>query len=130
MGSRLLSGQRRDREHASARAPLEVGQAQLHDADRRQEHQLDRVLQRLRRNLRARPRRRTGRVPDEDVEAAERLQRGRDRPLEVVRKRDVAADRERPDPVGLPLEHIPPPREHRDVCALARERLGGGQAEA
>ena len=54
--------------------------------------------------------------------------------LEVLWERDVAADGERTDPVGLAFDHVAPPREHRHVRAFlgqrfsARERQPGGGA--
>ena len=53
-----------------------------------------------------------------------------DEPLEIGRVRDVAADGERADPLGLALEHVAAAGEHRDVRALVGERLGDREARA
>ena len=66
---------------------------------------------------------RPARVPDDDVDAAERLHGEVDEPLEVGDVRHVAADSERADPVGLLLELLAAAGEHRDVCALFGECL-------
>ena len=55
----------------------------------------------------------------------ERRARLVDEPLEIARARDVAAHGQPADPLGLALEHVAPPREHRDVRSLGGERLGG-----
>ena len=67
---------------------------------------------------------RAARVPDEDVDAAERLQRALDHGAERARVGDVAAHGERPDAIGLALQHLSPAREHRHVRAFPGERLG------
>ena len=97
---------------------------------RREEEQLDRLLERLGGDPDRRPGRRAAAVPDEDVDAAERLHRLLDDGLEVARVRDVAAYGERADAVGLALEDVATPREHRHVRALGRERLRRREPEA
>ena len=47
-----------------------------------------------------------------------------DQPREIPRHCQVAADCECPQPVGLALEQVAAPGEHRHVRALGRERLG------
>ena len=126
----LLRGDGRDREDAAGRALLQLRQAEVHEANEGLEHQLERLLERVRCHVRAAARRRATGVPDEDIQAAERLERLRDGALEIARERHVAADGERADPVRLALEHVAPAGEHRDVRALGRERLGGGEAQA
>ena len=73
---------------------------------------------------------RAARVPDEDVDAAERLECLRDEPLEICDVGDVAAHRERADAVGVALQLLAAPREHGHVRAFLGERLRGGEAEA
>jgi hypothetical protein len=51
-----------------------------------------------------------------------------DEPLEVLRDGQVAADGERAEAVGLPLELVAPPGEHGDVRALGGECLGDSEA--
>ena len=67
------------------------------------------------------------RVVDDDVDAAESLDRLLDEALEVVRDCHVAADGERAEPICLALS-VAAPGEHRDIRALAGERLGDPQA--
>src|SRR5437773_915853 len=107
----LLRGDGRDREDAPGRALLQLRQAKVHEANERLEHQLERLLERVWRHVRAAARRRATGVPDEDVQAAERLERLRDGALEIARERHVAADGERADPVRLALEHVAPAGE-------------------
>ena len=73
---------------------------------------------------------RAARVPDEDVEAAEGLDRLGDGALEILRQRHVAADGERAEAVRLALEHVARAREHRHVRAFGGEGLGARKAEA
>ena len=47
-----------------------------------------------------------------------------DEPLEVARVRQVAADSQRAELLGLALEQVAPPREHRHIRALGRQRAG------
>jgi hypothetical protein len=105
-------------------------QGEVDEADGRLEHHLEGLLERVGRHVGPGAGRRTTRVPDEDVEASERLERLCDRALEVLRERDVATHGERADPVGFALEHVAPPSEHRHVCTFARERLGSCEAQA
>ena len=50
--------------------------------------------------------------------------------LEVVRVRDVAPDRQRAEPLGLTLQDVPAPGEHRDVRTLFGECLRRRETEA
>ena len=76
------------------------------------------------------PGRRPARVPDEDVDPAERLDRAVDEPREVGAVRHVTPYGERADAVGVALEDVSAPREHRHVGAFRREGFRGGQPEA
>ena len=67
-------------------------------------------------------------VEDEHVEAAERTDRRLHEALEVLRDREVALDGERTEALGLALEEIAAPPEHRDVGALGDELLGHREA--
>ena len=67
---------------------------------------------------------------DDDVDAAESLDRLLDEALEVVRDCHVAADGEPAEPVRLALEGVAPPGEHGDIRALAGERLCDPQPDA
>ena len=105
-------------------------EAEAHEPDGGEEQQLERRLEALVGDLGGGAGRRAARVPDEDVDAAERLHGALDQPLEVRRIRHVAAYGERAEPVRLALELVAPAREHRHVRALVGERLGGCEAEA
>ena len=78
---------------------------------------------------RGRSRRAAG-VVDDRVDAAERLDRPLDEPLEVAGDGDVAADGEGAQPVGLALEHVAPPCEHRDVRAFLGQGFGDAEPDA
>ena len=88
------------------------------------------MLHRLHRQVFGAAGRRPAAVPHENVDALERLVRLLDEPLEISRARDVPADRERSDPLGLALEQVAAAREHGDVRTLGRERLGRGESQA
>ena len=107
-----------------------MGEARADEPHGRHDHQLDRLLERVRRHLGARSGRGPARVPDDDVDTAERLQGRGDDPLEVLREADVPAHGERSDPVGLAFQHVAPAGEHRHVGALAGERFGACEPEA
>src|SRR5205085_7158153 len=111
-------------------ASLEVRQAEVREADRGEEEELDRALDLLVDDAGGRAWRWPAAVVDEDVDPAERADRLLDEPVEVAGDRDVADDGERPEPLGLSLEHRAPPREHRDVRTLRRERLGDCESHA
>ncbi len=61
----------------------------------RLQHQLERLLERVRRDVGAGARGRASGVPDDDVEPTEGLDRFRDGTLQVLRQRYVTADGER-----------------------------------
>ena len=61
---------------------------------------------------------------------SEGLDRPLDEPLEVSWHRDVAADGEGAQPVGLALEHVAPAREHRDVRAFLGQGFGDAEPDA
>ena len=67
---------------------------------------------------------RSASVVDQDVDPAEGFDRLLDESLEILRVRQVAADRQRAEPLGLALKDVAPAGEHRDVGALGGERLG------
>jgi hypothetical protein len=106
-----------------------VRQAQLDEANSRDEQQLERALEVVGRQLRRRLGRRPAGVPDRDVDAAERVERSLHEPLQVGRVGHVPADGERADPLGVELELLAAAGEHRDVRALVGERLGRSEAE-
>ena len=105
------------------------------ETERRQAHggdqqQLDCGLDRLLVHLESgRPGWAAG-VVDDDVDAAEGFQRPLDEPLEIRGNADVAADSQCTQPLGLALQDVAPPGEHRDVRAFLRERFGDAQADA
>src|SRR6476619_1493137 len=99
----------------------------MHDRD---EEQLDRVAHLPRVELRRRRSLGPARVVHEDVDAAVRLDRGVDETLEVVRLRDVTGDGQAAEAGRFPLEQLSAAREHRNVRALALERLGDAEADA
>jgi Histidine kinase len=70
------------------------------------------------------------RALDESRSAIAALTRPLDEPLEVARVRDVTADGQRAEPLGLALERVAPAREHRDVRAFGGQRLGRSETEA
>src|SRR5207253_5578664 len=74
--------------------------------------------------------RRATAVPDKDVEAAEAVDRGRYRPLEVGILPHVAGDRDTAEPFRVLLELLLASGEQDDVRTLLRQRLGARQAEA
>ena len=129
MVGRLLRRERGDRDDAAALARLEVGEAEVEEPDGRHEEDLDRMLERLGRDRGRGAGRRAAGVPDEHVDAAERLHGRLDRALEILGDRDVAADGERSDAVGLALEQVAPACEHRDVRAFGSEGLGRCEPE-
>ena len=102
--------------------------AEVRQSDRREEQQFDRGLDGSRVEVDGRAPRRAAAVVHEDVDAAEGLERALDEALEVARVRQVAADGEGADPLGLALEDVAAAREHRDVRALVGERLRGCEA--
>ena len=112
------------------------GRQRLVEADRREQQELDGALDGLVGEL---ERGRSGRpaaVVDEDVDSAEGLERLLDESLEVLRVREVAADRQRGEALRLARELVAAAREHGDVGALGGERLcdrephpGGGAAD-
>ena len=69
-------------------------------------------------------------VVDQDVDPAEGLERPVDQPLEIGRIRHVAAHGEGAEPLGLLLEQVASPSEHRDVRAFAGQRFGDREADA
>ncbi len=129
MLSRFFRGKRGEDENSTASALHEIGQAEVDQAHGREEEQFDGLLERLGADRDCRPRRWTAAVPDEDVDAPERLYRLPHDGLEIARVRDVAAHGESADSVGLALEHVASPREHGHVCAFGTQRLGRRQAE-
>ena len=129
MRDRLLRRERRDREDAPAGAPLEVGEAEPDEPHGGLEHELERLLERLGRDVARRPGGRAARVPDEDVDPAERLQGGLHDPLEVARHRDVAANGEATDPLRLALEQVATAADEGDVRAFGGECLCARETE-
>ena len=111
-------------------ARLERRPAEADEPHRGEEQELHRLLDLLVRGVERRRARRPAAVQDEDVDAAERVHRLLDELLEVPRVRDVAADCERAEPVGLALEDVAAAREHRHVRALACERLRAAEADS
>ncbi len=121
---RLLHGARGDVHDAAVRALAEVGEAQPREPDRRQKEQLDGFLDERVGQVDTSGPRRSARVVHEHVDPAEGLDRLLDEPLQVGRVRDVAAHAERSEAVGLAVERLAAPREHRDVRSLSGKRLG------
>src|SRR5439155_21139507 len=111
-------------------AALEVRQAQVRQPNGRDEQEPDGGLDRLLVELERACARRAARVVDQNVDAAVRLDRHRDDPLRVERRRYVARDCERAQPIGLTLEHVLAPREHDDVRALLDQRFGDAEADS
>jgi hypothetical protein len=106
-----------------------VREAQADEPHRGGEEQLEGGLEPVVGHVGRLARRRAAGVPHEDVNPVEGLERLRDEAVEVSDVRDVAAHRERADPVGIPLELLAPAREHRHVRSLGGERLRGGLTE-
>src|SRR5205807_7463465 len=102
----LAHGARLDVDHAPAAAALEVRSAEVRQPDRREEQQLDRRLDGCRVEVEGRAARRAAAVVHEDTDAAEGLECALDEALELARVRQLAADGERADPLGLPRENV------------------------
>ena len=109
-------------------AALELGEAELRQPDGGEEQELDRLFDLLVGDAFRNGSRRSAAVVDEDVDAAESLERAVVEALQVGRVRHVAAHRQPADSLGLALEQLSPASEHGDVRALGRERLGNRQA--
>ena len=109
-------------------ALLEVGPAEADESHRGDEEELEGGLERVVGQVAGLPRGRPARVPDEDVDPAERLEGLCDEPLEVGDVRDVSANGERADAVGIALELFSAPCEHRHVGAFFGECFRGGEA--
>jgi len=76
-------------------ARLDVRQAEVRQADHREEEQLDRRLVGLGAETECGTTRRAAAVVDQDVDPAEGLERLLHEPLEIARRRDVAAHGQR-----------------------------------
>ena len=87
-----MRGGRREHQDPPACALHEVRQAERHESNRRCEEELDGFLESLDGHADRRSGRRPAGVPDEDVDAAEGLDRSLDDCLEVAGIRDVAAN--------------------------------------
>ena len=87
------------------------------------------LLERVGRDRGARSGCRPAGVPDEDVEAAERLERRRDGAVGVLWEGHVSTYGERADSVCLTLELVAAPCEHRHVRSFGGECLGGCEPE-
>src|SRR5207302_8265892 len=74
--------------------------------------------------------RRAAAVVHEDVDAAEGFERALDEALEVTRVRQVAANGERAEALGLALEEVAAAGEHRDLRAFLGEGFGGRESHA
>ncbi len=105
------------------------GRQSCDESDGRLEQQRERFLERLGRDVARCARRGAASVPDEDVDAAEGGDGLLHSPLEVARRRDVAAD-------GEPRRSVLPRARagraggrQRDVRALGGERLGAREPE-
>ena len=119
----LLHRDRRDQHDAPRRTFAQVGQGEPHEPDGRQQQQLVGRLELIVLQRRGCDRRRAAGVPDDDVDAAERLQRPLDETFKVGRVRDVAADSEGADPLRVQLQLLAAAREHRDVRTFGRQCL-------
>ncbi len=129
IGSRTV--RRRDVDDPARRAALEMGEAEAGEAHDRDEQQLDGGLDLRRRRARSRPRA----AARPSCSRGCRRRRTRRRPSATRRSRSSAlvtspATASAADPLGLALEELLAPREHDDVRALARERLGDAEADA
>ena len=87
---RLLDGDRGDEDDTAGLALSDVRQRQPHEPHRGLQQELERGFELEVGDLRRRPGRRAARVPHEDVDPAEGLDRFRDEPLEVGGVRHVA----------------------------------------
>ena len=119
-----------DVDHAAGRASPKVRQAELRQADGGDEEERDGGLERLVVDLERGTARRPAAVVDQDVDAAEGLDRALHEPLAVLRVRDVALDGQGSEPLRLGLDDLPPAREHRDVHLLGGEGLGDREAHS
>ena len=99
-------------------------QAEVRQADGREEQELDRRLDGVGLEAEGRCAGRAAAVVDEDVDPAEGLERPLHDALEVARIRQVAAHGEGADPLGLALEHVAAAGEHRHMRAFFGERFG------
>ena len=127
---RLLHGRRGDADDAARLARSQVREAEAHEADGGQEQELERRLEALVGDLGGRAGRRAARVPDEHVDAAERLHGALDEPLEIRRIGHISSYGERAQPVRLALELVAAAREHGHVGALVGERFSRSEPEA
>ena len=126
---RLLDRARRDRDHATVAARLEVRAAETDEPDRREQEQLRGALDLLVGGVeRLRPRRAAG-VEHDDVDAAEALDA-----VATSRSRSSAlvmspATGDAADALCLTLEDVLAAGEHDDVRARFGERLRAAQAD-
>ena len=133
---RIAHRARRDVHDASVSASAKLRQAEVGQADRREQQKLDGALHGLVGDLECGPARRAAAVVDEDVDSAERLDRLLDESREVLRVGQVAADRQPAEAIRLARELVAPAGEHGDVGTLGGERLrarepdpGGGATD-
>jgi hypothetical protein len=103
---------------------------EVRQPDRRDQEQLDGCLYVFLGHLERGRARRAAAVVDEDVDAAERLERLLDEAFQILRVRDVAADGEGSEALRLACELIAAAREHGDVRAFRAQRLGGSEAHS
>jgi hypothetical protein len=125
----LLHRARGDADDAASGTLLEVREAQPHKPDGGDEQQLEGGFQRVVADLRCPCGRWATRVPDDDVDAAERLDGLRDDTLEIADIRHVTPYPKRADPVCLPVELLAAAGEHGDVCAFVGEGFSRRQPE-
>src|SRR4051812_10979693 len=129
MRCRLLHRARGDADHPAGIARPEVGEAEADEPDDGQQHELVGGLEAIVGDLGGRPRRRAAGVPDEHVDAAERLEGALDEPLEVRSVGHISTYGERAQAVRFTLELVASPGEHRHVGAFLGKRFRRGQAE-
>ncbi len=108
---------------------LQVRQRGADERDGRAEEEPVRAVERVGIGVERAAGRRAAAVPDEDVEAAEALDRGRDGALEIGVVGHVAGDRDAAEARRVLLELVGAAREEDDVRALLRERLGAREPE-
>jgi hypothetical protein len=126
---RLADGARLDVDHAPASTFAEMGEAEVRQSDGGEQQELDGALDVIVGEARGGCARRAAAVVDEDVDPAERLERGLDQSLQVLWVGQVAADGQCSEPLRLALEQLAAAGEHRDVGALPGQRLGDCEAD-
>ena len=129
-GDRLADRARQDDQDGRVAAVAEVRQGGPEEAHGAPQRAVDGGLPGRLVDVLEAPGRRAAGVDDQQVQAAERLDRGGHRRGRAVRRREVGRDRQRAEPGRRGIEPIARTRRQPDGGALGPEHLGDGAAEA